>query len=126
MKEIEDTIIALHQEGVKVMITELDLDVLPRGSGADVGAAGKPLSGDPYAEGCPPEVLQRQAEQYAALFALFNKHADKIARVTFWGLADGKSWLNSWPTERTNYPLLWTRDLKPKPALESVLSEASR
>ena len=61
-----------------IMITELDLDVLPRGSGADVGAAGKPLSGDPYAEGCPPEVLQRRAEQYAALFALFNKHADKI------------------------------------------------
>ena len=42
LKEIEETIIALHQEGVKVMITELDLDVLPRGSGADLGAAGKP------------------------------------------------------------------------------------
>lgn len=63
LKEIEETIIALHREGVKVMITELDLHVLPRGSGADLGAAGKPLSGDPYAEGCPLEVLRRQAEQ---------------------------------------------------------------
>ncbi len=46
--------------------------------------------------------------------------------MTFWGLDDGKSWLNSWPVKRTNYPLLWTRDLKPKPALEAILSEAQK
>jgi endo-1,4-beta-xylanase len=74
--------------------------------------------------GCPPEVLQRQADQYARLFKLFRKHADKISRVTFWGLDDGRSWLNYFPQGRTNYPLLWSRDLKPKPALAAILEEA--
>ena len=125
-KEIEDTIIAIHSEKVKVMITELDIDVVPRRSGADVRDRETVGGGDPYAAGCPPEVLQRQARQYAALFAIFKKHADKIERVTFWGLDDGRSWLNSWPSERTNYPLLWTRDLQPKPALKAILCEAQK
>jgi endo-1,4-beta-xylanase len=107
------------------MITELDIDVVPRRSAPDVSKREAAVN-DLYANGCPPEVLQRQAEQYAALFAIFKKHADKISRVTFWGLDDGKSWLNSWPVKRTNYPLLWTRDLQPKPALEAILSEAQK
>ena len=45
-----------------------------------------------------------------------------ISRVTFWGLDDGRSWLNS-PVRR-DYPLLWDRDLKPKPALAAVLQVA--
>jgi endo-1,4-beta-xylanase len=123
-QEIEDAIVAFHAEGVKVMITELDLDMVPRtASGADVSQR-EGGAVDPYARGCPPEVLKRQAEQYARLFALLNKHADKIARVTFWGLHDGRSWLNGWPRKRTNYPLLWARDLQPKPALAAVLAEA--
>ena len=96
-KDIEEAIEAFHAEGLKVMITELDLDVVPRlTSGA---AAGQREAGgvDPYANGCPPEVLDREAAQYAQLFALFRKHADKITRVTFWGLHDGRTWLNTWP-----------------------------
>ena len=125
-QEIEDSIVAFHAAGVKVMITELDLDMVPRsGSGADVNQR-EHGGADPYANGCPPEVLKRQAEQYAKLFALFRKHSDKIARVTFWGLDDGHSWLNSWPRKRTNYPLLWARDLQPKPALAAVLAEAKK
>jgi endo-1,4-beta-xylanase len=124
-REIEDAIVAFHSEGLKVMITELDIDVVPRRSLPDVSKREAGMN-DLYANGCPPEVLQRQAEQYSALFAIFKKHADKISRVTFWGLDDGKSWLNSWPVKRTNYPLLWTRDLQPKPALEAILSEAQK
>jgi endo-1,4-beta-xylanase len=125
-KEIEDTIVAFHREGLKVMITELDIDVVPRHSAADVSDHETAGANDLYANGCPPEVLQRQAQQYAELFAIFKKHADKIARVTFWGLDDGKSWLNDWPSKRTNYPLLWSRDLQPKPALDAILSEAQK
>ena len=122
-KDIEDSIIAFHNEGLKVMITELDLDMVPRSmSGANASAHDQGTD-DPYANGCPPEILQRQADQYARLFALFRKHADKISRVTFWGLDDGRSWLNTWPRQRTNYPLLWGRDLQPKPALPAVLQE---
>lgn len=123
-REMEDAILAFHALGLKVMITELDLDVITRAhEGADVAnrqAAGR----DPYAAGAPDDVLRRQAEQYGRLFALFAKHRDKIGRVTFWGLHDGHSWLNFYPYRRTNHALLWDRALRPKPALEAVLSAA--
>jgi endo-1,4-beta-xylanase len=119
-KDIEDAIAAFQAEGLKVMFTELDLDVVPRlGRGADL--SDHEGGADPYANGCPPEVLQKQADQYGRLFALFNRHADAISRVTFWGLDDSRSWLNGWPWKRTNYPLLWDRNAAPKPALAAVL-----
>ena len=76
---------------------------------------------NPYREGCPPEVLERQAVQYAQLFALFRKHADTIARVTFWNLHDGQSWLNRFPWRRVNHPLLFDRSGEPKPAYRTVI-----
>lgn len=122
LTSIEEAIIAFHAEGLKVMITELDLDVVPRKiTGANAGHK-ESAGADRYPNGLPPEMLRRQAEQYRALFELFRKHSDKISRVTFWGLHDGASWLNHWPYKRTNYPLLWGRDLQPKPALQAVLA----
>jgi endo-1,4-beta-xylanase len=122
--DIDAAITAFHNEGVKVMITELDVDVVGRHfSGADVSAQ-QTVHADPYVNGCPPEVLARQADQYAKLFALLLKHKDDISRVTFWGLDDAHSWLNTWPYKRTNYPLLWDRQAQPKPALAEVLKVA--
>lgn len=121
-QDIEDAIVAFHSEGMKVMITELDIDVGQRKTdGADVGALER-ASADLYANGLPDDVQQRLADQYAQLFALFLKHRDKISRVTFWGLHDGRSWLNGWPFKRTNHPLLWDRALQAKPALSAVLA----
>ena len=48
-----------------------------------------------------------------------------ITRVTFWGVTDGFSWLNNFPAPgRTNYPLLFDREGKPKPAFDAVIQEA--
>ena len=48
-----------------------------------------------------------------------------IARVTFWGVGDGDSWLNNWPVQgRTSYPLLFDRNGKPKPAFDAVVRTA--
>ena len=123
-RDIEDAIVAFHGEGLKVLITELDIDVIPRRTaGADIGA--RQAGGrDPYADGLPADVQQRLADQYARLFAIFLKHRDKIGRVTFWGLHDGRTWLNGWPSRRTNHPLLWDRSLNAKPALTAVTSLA--
>jgi endo-1,4-beta-xylanase len=119
---IEEAIIAFHREGLAVAITELDIDCVPRQfGGADV-AARQAGQVDPFVNGLPPDVQQRLADQYARLFALFYKHRDKIRRVTFWGLHDGRSWLNKWPSPRTNHALLWDRALQPKPALAAVLT----
>lgn len=119
---IEDAILAFHAEGLNVAITELDIDVGKRKTdGADVGKLER-ASADLYANGLPDDVQQRLADQYAQLFALFLKHQDKISRVTFWGLHDGRSWLNGWPFQRTNHPLFWDRALQAKPALSAVLA----
>lgn len=124
--EIEKAILAFHAEGVRVAITELDIDVIPRRyGGADISAREK-KSADPYPNGLPPELLQRQAAQYARLYSLFRKHADKVDVVTVWGLHDGRTWLNGWPSVRTNHPLFWTRALEPKPALQAIIESLRR
>jgi len=109
-------------EGVKVAVTELDVDVLPRRTrGADVAAREKGGL-DPYRGGLPPEVAEAQARFYDRIFRAVLKHPGVVQRVTFWGIHDGTSWLNGWPVfRRTNHPLLWDRDLQPKPALRAVL-----
>jgi endo-1,4-beta-xylanase len=81
---------------------------------------------DPYREGCTPDVLRRQAEQYAQLFTLFRRYADVIERVSFWNLHDGQSWLNGFPWRRVNHPLLFDRAGQPKPALDAVVQALRR
>jgi endo-1,4-beta-xylanase len=123
LADIEATLVAMRELGMKVVVSELDIDVIPRGGWwADGGKHREELSKlDPYRDGCPPAVLQRQAEQYAQLFSLFRKHADVIARVSFWNLHDGQSWLNGFPWRRVNHPLLFDRESKPKPAFDAVI-----
>ncbi|MDB6052993.1 MAG: xynB [Verrucomicrobiales bacterium] len=124
LKDIEDTLAAMRELGIKVVVSELDIDVIPRGRWwADGGKYHDELSKlDPYHDGCPPEVLQRQAEQYGQLFRLFRKYSDVIARVSFWDLHDGQSWLNTFPWTRVNHPLLFDREGKPKPAFDAVIT----
>ena len=124
-QDLEDTIAAIHSLKLKVMMTEFDLDAIPRARWwADGGQHREELARfNPYTNGCPAGVLQRQAEQYRQLFSIFRQHSDAIARITFWDLHDGRSWLNHFPWERVNYPLLFDRDAGPKPAFGAVLSE---
>lgn len=119
-KEIDAAIGEFANLGLDVMITELDLDVVERAApGADVSAKDA-SAGDPFANGLPEEVAKRSAEQYAELFAIFRRHKDAISRVTFWGLHDGRSWLNGWPRKRTNHALLFDRQCKAKAAFAAV------
>jgi len=123
--QIEETILDFHKAGYPVMFTELDMNVLPgRYTGADLAASIADRSDlDPFAAGCPPEVLEAQARAYGEIFALLVRHRDKVRRITFWGLTDADSWLNNWPVRgRTNHPLLFDRAGRPKPAFERVLS----
>jgi endo-1,4-beta-xylanase len=120
---LESLLVACRKDHIKVVISELDIDVVPRSRWwADGGKYREEMSQtDPYKDGCPEDVLKRQAEQYAKLFELFNKHSDVILRVSFWNLHDGESWLNYFPWNRTNHPLLFDRNGHPKPAFQSVI-----
>ena len=75
---------------------------------------------DPYKNGLPAEIEQKQIEQYVKLFKLFDEYSDLIERVSFWNLHDGQSWLNYFPWNRVNYPLLFDRNRRPKPAFDTV------
>ncbi|WP_296702633.1 endo-1,4-beta-xylanase [Algoriphagus sp.] len=117
--EIEQGIIEIAEAGFKVAITELDVDILPRpknSQGADLNINyANSAEFNPYVDGVSTEIKEKFAQRYADLFQLFEKHKDKITRVTFWGLHDGRSWLNNFPVRgRTNYPLLFDRNLEPK------------
>lgn len=123
LKEIEESINEYAALGLKVMFTELDIEVLPRDfSGADVSQRMKTdPSLNPYTNGLPDSIQQKLADDYEALFKLFLKYKGKVTRVTFWGVNDGQSWLNGWPVQgRTNYPLLFDRNYNAKPAFYKV------
>ncbi|WP_026262474.1 endo-1,4-beta-xylanase [Spirosoma panaciterrae] len=124
-KDIEESIVQYGALGLKVMFTELDIEVLPRNfQGAEVSQRMTAnAESNPYTNGLPDTVQQQLAADYEALFKLFLKHKDKVTRVTFWGVNDGQSWLNNWPVRgRTNYPLLFDRNNQPKPAFYKVLA----
>lgn len=123
---IDTTIATLGALGVKVAVTELDVDVLPRIPrvvGADVNQrAARQAAFDPYPGGLPDSVQQALARRYAEHFAVFARHRGTVSRVTFWGVRDSDSWLNYWPVAgRTSYPLLFDRAGRPKPAFDAVV-----
>ncbi len=129
IEQVDAAITAFGKLGLKVMITELDVDVLPLAfqyMGADItlSAELQPKL-NPYAMGLPDEVQQAMAQRYAGLFGVFLKHRGVLKRVTFWGVTDADSWLNNWPVKgRTNYPLLFDRSAQPKPAFDAVIHAA--
>jgi endo-1,4-beta-xylanase len=64
-------------------------------------------------------LLSQQALKYRALFAAFDRPS--VQSVTFWGVADNQTWLNSFPVNRINHPLLFDRQGNPKWAFWAVV-----
>ncbi len=126
MSDYEQSIQAFIGAGVNVQFTELDMNVLPNPKGFG-GAAIEQNSAyleqiDPYRKGLPKKVEKQFNQRYLDLFNLYNKYADHVNRVTFWGVYDKTSWLNDWPVHgRTNYPLFFDRNYKAKPVMKEVV-----
>jgi len=70
--DVEKSIQLFAELGVRVSISELDINAKPGG----------------------PDEMLKQAVKYAELFVVFMRHSDVVERVSFWGLDDGTSWLN--------------------------------
>ena len=125
--EIDSSLRLLGATGVKVHVTELDVDMLPqatRNATADVSERAGPAPDlDPYKAGLPDSLQEALAKRYEDVFRVYLQHRDVIDRITFWGVADHDSWLNGWPVRgRTNYPLLFDRQNQPKPAYDRVMA----
>jgi endo-1,4-beta-xylanase len=126
VEQEDSTIAAFAALGVRVNITELDVDVLPAATpsrGAEVSMRSEQQARlNPFPSALPDSVQQALARRYAELFAVYLRHRDVIDRVTFWGVRDGDSWLNDWPVRgRANYPLLFDRAGRSKPAFDAVV-----
>ena len=124
--EYEETILAYTNAGVNVMVTELDLSILPppsRDIGADIATNIEyQKEFNPYTEGVPDDVMLAWTNRMLDFFNLFLKYQGKVTRVTLWGVTDGGSWKNNFPVfGRTDYPLLFDRNHQPKPVVEEIV-----
>lgn len=129
LDELESTITDFAALGLDVMVTELEVDVLPAAfdyEGADISKRAELQDElNPWPDGLPETMQQKLADRYRELFGVLLDHRDAVSRVTFWGVTDANSWKNNWPVEgRTNYPLLFDRQWRPKPAFHSVVELA--
>jgi GH35 family endo-1,4-beta-xylanase len=107
-------------EGFRCALTELDVDVISRARHWNQKTREEANKQDPYADGCPDEVLERQAAVYRQVMEAVMANVKHVDRVTVWGISDRHSWLNKWPWKRVNHGLLFDRDAKPKPAFHAV------
>ena len=127
LTEYEKSIDAFAACGVKVMITELDINVLPNPQsfgGADISQNFEYQQKlNPYANGLPKDKAKELEERWMSLFNIYYRHRDQISRINLWGISDGGSWLNGWPIAgRTNYPLLFDRQYQPKPVVQKIIN----
>lgn len=130
LENFEKSILMFSELG-KVMITELDVTVLPwpdRSLTADVSLSAEYQEKmNPFPNGLTDSMSIALNNRFIDLFDLFVKHRDKITRVTTWGVNDAQTWRNYWPIEgRSDYPLLFNRDNTPKPAVDSIIQSVQK
>lgn len=125
--EYEQSVTALAATGVKVILSELDMNMLPAPEGfhgADISQSyDLQARYDPYTNGLPPAAEAVFNRRYTDLFRIVARHKRDIARVTFWCVDDNHSWLNDWPIHgRTNYPSLFDRQGRPKAVMNDIVA----
>ena len=97
---------------IEQQVTELDMSVYNAGDRASN-----------YGNAIPPAVLAEQGWLYESYFDAFRRLKRKLSAVTFWGMADDDTWLDSFPVVRTDYPLPFDHGLQAKPAYWGVVDE---
>jgi endo-1,4-beta-xylanase len=100
-------------------VTELDVSLYqdPESCFSD-GVSCKP----DYGTHPPHSVMSTQAMLYRALYDAFERPS--VTSVTTWGFSDASTWLNTFPTKRTNRPLLFDVHRQPKWAFWTVVDSA--
>jgi endo-1,4-beta-xylanase len=91
-------------------VTELDMSVYNAGD-----------TTSNYGNSIPPSVLAEQGWLYKQYFDAFRLLRGQISAVTFWGMADDDTWLDSFPVTRTDYPLPFNMGLQAKPAYWGIV-----
>jgi len=116
VEQIEETIERFGSLGLKVIVTEMEVSVYQDfKDGKEEHEARKEYT---------PELMEKQAQRYAEIFECFKKEAKAgiLKDVVLWGITDRFTWKNDFPVfGRTDAPLLFDINGKPKPAFETLL-----
>ncbi len=99
-------------------VTELDVSIYQDPGNCFSARTIPPCAAD-YGANPPQSALSQQATLYRQLFAVFNRPS--VTSITTWGIADNHTWLNSFPVNRTNRPLLFDTSRNPKWAFWTVV-----
>ncbi|HIZ54949.1 MAG TPA: endo-1,4-beta-xylanase [Firmicutes bacterium] len=101
LDEVRRTYELFAKLGLRLHVTELDVAL--------------PEIVDPtvYTE-APPALVEKQAQIYQELFAVFREYHEVIDSVTLWGVSDDQSWFNYFMHKRENWPLLFDKNGEPK------------
>jgi endo-1,4-beta-xylanase len=99
-----------HFPDIDQQVTELDMSVYNAGD-----------TTSNYGNNVPPSVLAEQGWLYKQYFDVFRRLKNKITAVTIWGMADDDTWLDSFPVNRTDYPLPFDMQLQAKPAYWGIV-----
>jgi len=126
LDELDAAMKAYSELDVNLVITELDLDILPNPAnytGAEISKNYElKKEFNPFPDSLPDSMQTVEADRYAEFFTIFNKYKDKVSRVTFWGISDKYSWRNNWPIKgRSAYPLIFDENFQPKPAFYAII-----
>lgn len=120
---VEAALEAVQQRGLINHVTELDVSIYR-----------DPVSCFESAIACQPDfgtsvtqnlriALSDQARLYRELFDIFVDYPS-LTSVTTWGLSDAQTWLNYYPVNRTNRPLLFDSSGSPKAAFWAIVDPA--
>lgn len=103
--------------GLENHVTELDISIY-----SDPGScfASQTNCAPDYGSDIPQSVIDDQAEKYRTIYNGFAMRPS-VTSVTTWGVTDAQSWLNSYPVNRTNAPLLFNREREAKKAFRAVV-----
>jgi endo-1,4-beta-xylanase len=99
-------------------VTELDVSIYNDPGTCFSQRTIPPCAAD-YGASPPQAVLSDQARLYRALFNAFNRPS--VTSITLWGVTDASTWLNTFPVNRTNRPLLFDTNGDPKWAFWAVV-----
>ena len=110
VKQIEEAIELYGSLGLKVLLTEMEVSAYS--------------FEDESLIAYDKEFLEKQADRYEELFKSFKRCSEKgiLEDVILWGTSDHISWKNNFPVPgRTDAPLLFDTEGKPKPAFDKLL-----
>jgi endo-1,4-beta-xylanase len=91
-------------------ITEMDVSVYNAGDNTSN-----------YAPTVPPMLIAEQGWLYKQYFDALRRLRGKISALTFWGIADDDTWLDSFPIDRLDAPLPFDTELQAKPAYWGIV-----